>query len=328
MSFLGRDRRAVEGDAGVDLEQRLQDTAADEASVARAMDHPPAIDLAERLLDTDRMRLPRPRRTMPRRTARGGTSAAAAPAPAAPPDEATPIAPPDPHVDRLTDLLGAGSVRAAPGGRVGPFPAPSPSSPPSSSQSSRASTTSWRRGGRRSAGRPWCSLAAVLRRTSRTSDYVGRLTTHRFGIILPETTRSPRSTTWSASARRGRPQPALAAGTVRGGIRLGRCAAARDPAGRARPRREAPARRPAQWAPLDGEPAPGRFRGRGRAAVDGPEPPSAGPERPSRRSDRWGCVVSTGPRSPGTRAEVRQASLNRRQIEAPANKQPALALAA
>jgi len=31
--------------------------------------------------------------------------------------------------------------------------------------------------------------------------------------------------------------------------------------------------------------------------------PRVGAERPVCRSDRWGCVVSTGPRSPETRAE-------------------------
>ena len=83
-------------------------------------------------------------------------------------------------------------------------------------------------------------------------------------------------------------------------------------------------------------------RGRARALRRAPRPLAprargtmgvrrqrAGAERPRGRSDQWGCVVSTGPRSPGTRAEdAALASSTRRQTEVPANKQPALAYAA
>ena len=50
---------------------------------------------------------------------------------------------------------------------------------------------------------------------------------------------------------------------------------------------------------------------------------------PSRYSDLWGCVVSTGPGYRGTRAEdAAQASLIRQQNEVPGNRQSTLALAA
>lgn len=78
----------------------------------------------------------------------------------------------------------------------------------------------------------------------------------------------------------------------------------------------------------DGLPGRAEVRSTSRGTMI-PCRPCAGAERPRGRSDRWGCVVSTGPRSPGTRAEdAALASLTRRQTEVTANKQPALAYAA
>lgn len=140
-------------------------------AVARRADAPTAdVDLAKRLEDlTARPAPPTPR-------APGAVTPHGEGAPAATPGAGGLVAPPDPHVDRLTGLLGPEifeRILVAESARVRRYRRPA-SLVIAELAGLDALTREW---GVEVAASAVASLAEVLRKGSRTSDYVGALRT-------------------------------------------------------------------------------------------------------------------------------------------------------
>lgn len=180
---------------------------------------PADVDMAKRLEDVT---------ARPARPPARAPAASPQPGPDAPPgepSEAVPpgapgvplVAPPDPHVDRLTDLLGPEIFErlvVAESARVRRYRRP-------------ASLVIAELVGLDELARSWgvdvatsavASLADVLRKGSRTSDYVGRVATHRFAVILTETDEIAAINYVERVREAWESLPALAAGTVRVGF--------------------------------------------------------------------------------------------------------------
>jgi diguanylate cyclase (GGDEF)-like protein len=183
---------------------------------------PADVDMAKRLEDVTA----RPARPVSRAPAAGPRSGEKAPAAGPRSGDAAPlstrpgdplVAPPDPHVDRLTDLLGPEvfeRLLVAESARVRRYRRP-------------ASLVIAELVGLDDLARAWgadvatsavASLAEVLRKGSRTSDYVGRVATHRFAVILTETDEIAAINYVERVREAWESLPALAAGTVRVGF--------------------------------------------------------------------------------------------------------------
>lgn len=190
----------------------------DPAPAKRAAAPPADVDLAKRLEEvTARPAPPAPRTTdaaaPPSEAAPATPSGAAAPATGA----GGPVAQPDPHVDRLTGLLGPEvfeRILVAESARVRRYRRP-------------ASLVIAELAGLDALARAWgvdvatsavASLAEVLRKGSRTSDYVGRIATDRFAVILTETDEIAAINYVERVREAWEGLPAIAAGRVRVGF--------------------------------------------------------------------------------------------------------------
>jgi diguanylate cyclase (GGDEF)-like protein len=127
------------------------------------------------------------------------------------------VAPPDPHVDRLTDLFGPEifeRLLVAESARVRRYRRP-------------ASLVLAEIAGLDALAHAWGvdvattaveSLATVLRKGSRTSDFVGRVAVDRFAVILTETDEIAAINYVERVREAWESLPAIAAGTVRVGF--------------------------------------------------------------------------------------------------------------
>lgn len=191
-----------------------RDSAPAKGAAAPAAD----IDLARRLEEVTAQPAPPAPRTTDTASPPGDAAPAGDPVVAArTPRAGGTVAPPDAHVDRLTDLLGPEifeRVLVAESARVRRYRRP-------------ASLVIAELAGLDALARAWggdvatsavASLAEVLRKGSRTSDYVGRIATDRFAVILTETDEIAAINYVERVREAWEGLPAIAAGRVRVGF--------------------------------------------------------------------------------------------------------------
>lgn len=183
------------------------------------------VDLAKRLAEVTAPPTPRAARDAvpaPTGEATPGEAASGATSPGGPAEVAAlpgevAVAPPDPHVDRLTDLLGPEvfeRLLVAESARLRRYRRPG-SLVIAEIAGLEALSRSW---GVEVATSAVASLAEVLRKGSRTSDYVGRVATDRFAVILTETDEIAAINYVERVREAWEALPAIAAGPVRVGF--------------------------------------------------------------------------------------------------------------